>query len=1109
MAIQPKIYAVNLTGSPINLTRLGLTVPASSSLELTITAYVEEIRDDESLYNAILAGSMVLSYGEGDWTKGESLKFFNVVSQEVRASVRVMSTTNLNPLSGVGQVLDTTVTVALNDRVLLVGQGTASENGIWVAKAGAWVRPQDFNTDDSACGAIAYVEEGTDHKEETWVCTAIKGSDVIGTNNLAWEQTSGSGATTLQEAYDAGNSIVTAGGVDIAFTLTSGDFTVDDGSVVFGGVTPLVDLSVDTGTMSLDSTDTTNITMSAASVGNKTLSIAATNSGGGDGLITIASTGTTSVDADGGIALESTAGNIDIGSDADDGDVNIGVGATAGRDITIGNKTGTTGVRIEATQTGQIVLDAPDTIIEGNLVVNGTTTTIHSEHVDVADNFLYLNADYTSVAGLAGGLVVNYQATATSDTVAAGGFTAGVPATSNPTVATTGPGPTFVAGDFVQVSGANNQANDGIYEVLNHLTPNLLKIRGIGLGGCTFSFTQNDFTTDATGGGTITKVNVAVIQVSSTGVWQVATGSNAGSLTFYDILTPNNVSLQVAYDGGQTIALVDTKGDLVITVDEDPTPANEANFKITGTTGDYFQTGQKSVVLGDPGLAIDVDVNGLTVEVVSAGLVSIAGAADSDFTVSGAGIDLTLQSQDGRVVIDGGEAASDAVRIVASDTAGGIDIDAGTGGITADTTGLVTITSTIAQAGAIQLYHNNAVGNIWIESVATQFNAVTIKANTGAGGIDVLTGTNGMNLTSTVAGATGAAAPILELTTTGAGGDTVGIFVGNANPDTVVPGPKGSLFLDGNNGIAYINTDGVKAWSAFATTTSTTLQVAYQNGNTIAVTAAEGPLAITLTSDDFTVNGANDVNFGGTTSLSTFNVDTTGAITVDSSGAGISLGAGGASDFTVTGAFDLTLESTLGRAIVQSGKAATDSIWINASGVAGGVTIDSGSEFVLMDGVRYYGKSAGAPAAATGGFQDGDKYYDTGLDLEMRYDAGRAKWLSIEAAYFEFGRNGATASPQYYRGPDGRIMSAAIGFYMPHNGAIVGLGYTRSDSDAATFDVMESGVSRATLASAAVAGVSNSLNANVSAGGILAVMNQTGGSVTSDVMAWVKVKWRS
>jgi hypothetical protein len=96
---------------------------------------------------------------------------------------------------------------------------------------------------------------------------------------------------------------------------------------------------------------------------------------------------------------------------------------------------------------------------------------------------------------------------------------------------------------------------------------------------------------------------------------------------------------------------------------------------------------------GSANLTFDGTTLGVTGAITqSGGAVSLTGnAASSVSTTTG---DLTLDAQAASLVLDGGEAAADAVRIVASNAAGGIDVDAGTGGIDINTTGATSITST-------------------------------------------------------------------------------------------------------------------------------------------------------------------------------------------------------------------------------------------------------------------------------------------------------------------------------------------------------------------------------------------------------------------------------
>ena len=167
----------------------------------------------------------------------------------------------------------------------------------------------------------------------------------------------------------------------------------------------------------------------------------------------------------------------------------------------------------------------------------------------------------------------------------------------------------------------------------------------------------------------------------------------------------------------------------------------------------------------------------------------------------------------------------------------------------------------------------------------------------------------------------------------------------------------------------------------------------------------------------------------------------------------------------------------------------------------------TGANFDMVKGLRYHGASATDPVTPTP--VDGDEYYNTVIDKKMYYDGGRAKWLSIETVTMYFGRAGVTTANTYYRAIDGLAYSSTDGFYLPWDVTITGLGYTRGDTDAATFEVTSGGTgTAATLASGAVSGATTALNVDVASTNVLGVRNQTGGNTTTDVTGWVFLKWR-
>jgi hypothetical protein len=123
--------------------------------------------------------------------------------------------------------------VSNNMRVLLTGQTNQIENGIWsmipTANGSQLVRPSDFTTGYNASGTIVSISgTGLTNNNKLFFCKSLFGSDIVGTNNLLWEN------ITTQTLSD--NKLNTTGGIltgDLTGTTAnfSGDITANGISI--------------------------------------------------------------------------------------------------------------------------------------------------------------------------------------------------------------------------------------------------------------------------------------------------------------------------------------------------------------------------------------------------------------------------------------------------------------------------------------------------------------------------------------------------------------------------------------------------------------------------------------------------------------------------------------------------------------------------------------------------------------------------------------------------------------------------------------------------------------------------------------------------------------
>lgn len=157
----------------------------------------------------------------------------------IHEAARVYAAANIN-LSNQLEAGDTIdgVTLVTGDRVLVNGQTTQSQNGIYVVQAsGAAVRALDFDTPaEVASGDFVFVSEGTVYGNTGWVQTRNVGT--VGTDPISFTQFSGAGtyvAGTGLSLNGSTFSINTTTTVDVATEQTLSNKTINLASNTLSG----------------------------------------------------------------------------------------------------------------------------------------------------------------------------------------------------------------------------------------------------------------------------------------------------------------------------------------------------------------------------------------------------------------------------------------------------------------------------------------------------------------------------------------------------------------------------------------------------------------------------------------------------------------------------------------------------------------------------------------------------------------------------------------------------------------------------------------------------------------------------------------------------------
>ncbi len=174
-------------------------------------------------------------------TDGANKAYVDGVAQglHVAAPCTALGDSNISLLSGA--ITIDGVSLVVGNRVLLIGQTSSVENGIWVVQSGSWTRPVDFATGNSAQAIYAFIQSGSTYGDTAYFCTTLDPNAVIDTDALTFVQFGnvqdvtgqnlGSGASVFAQKYgqtlqfkslDAGQNIfISSSDTDITIDLPS------------------------------------------------------------------------------------------------------------------------------------------------------------------------------------------------------------------------------------------------------------------------------------------------------------------------------------------------------------------------------------------------------------------------------------------------------------------------------------------------------------------------------------------------------------------------------------------------------------------------------------------------------------------------------------------------------------------------------------------------------------------------------------------------------------------------------------------------------------------------------------------------------------------------
>ena len=480
-------------------------------------------------------------------TKPRAAQIFNL---DYKQSTRVVTTTNITLSGGAPNLVDG-VTLSLGDRVLVTGQSTASQNGLYLVTTlgsganGTWARTSDGNENgEIEAGMIVMVTEGTVYADTQWKLITDD-PIIIGTTALSFTQ------NYMANSISAGTSNVVVNSnanVTVSSAGTANVLTVSNTGAFVSGVVSATG-NVFANYFIGNGACLTGVVTSLANINNGTSNVTVVSSGGNvtvgiDGNGNIAEFSTTGIRITG---VVSASGNV-TGANLTTAGLITATGNVIGGNILTAGAMSSTGNGIHGNVLTAGLISATGNVTGGNLIAGtGASGNITGANVITANTV-------TATANITGGnILTTGLISATSTITSAANITGGNISTAGVVTATGNiRGGNILTGGLVTATGnvtGGNLFTSGLISATANITGgNILTVGSVSATGNVtgnFFIGNGAFLTGITGGGGGGGSNIANgatvidIPVSSGNITMSVTGQantvviNLGSFTMY------------------------------------------------------------------------------------------------------------------------------------------------------------------------------------------------------------------------------------------------------------------------------------------------------------------------------------------------------------------------------------------------------------------------------------------------------------------------------------------------------------------------------------------------------------------------------------------------